>query len=92
MGFGLNLNFIIAYHTHTDGKRKRVNQVIDDMLIMYVVDTPLKWEDYLHLVEFAYNNRYLASLKMNPFETMYGRECSAPISWDNLVDGVVLGL
>jgi hypothetical protein len=26
------------------------------MLKMYVMDKPSKWEDYLHLVEFSYNN------------------------------------
>ena len=39
-----------------DGKTKRVNQVLEDMLWMYVIDHPKKWEGYLHLVEFAYNN------------------------------------
>jgi hypothetical protein len=45
--------------------------VIEDMLRMYVMDKPSKWEDYLHLVEFAYNNGYQASLKMSPFEALY---------------------
>jgi hypothetical protein len=44
------------------------------MLRMYVMDNPSKWEDYLHLVEFSYNNGYQASLKMNPFEALYGRK------------------
>jgi hypothetical protein len=47
--------------------------VIEDMLRMYVMDKPSKWEDYLHLVEFAYNNGYQASLKMRPFEALYGK-------------------
>jgi transposase InsO family protein len=61
-GFGTNLNFITAYHPQTDGKTERVNQIIEDMLRMYVMDKPSKWEDYLHFVEFAYNNGYQASL------------------------------
>jgi hypothetical protein len=44
------------------------------MLRMYVMDKPSKWEDYLHLVEFSYNNGYQASLKMSPFEALYGRK------------------
>jgi hypothetical protein len=47
--------------------------VIADMLRMYVMDKPSKWEDYLYLVEFAYNNGYQSSLNMRPFETLYGR-------------------
>jgi hypothetical protein len=89
-GFGTNLNFITTYHPQSDGKTKRVNQVIEDMLRMYVIDKPSKWEDYLHLVEFSYNNGYQASLKMSPFEALYGRKCNTPVSWDNLADKVVL--
>jgi hypothetical protein len=57
-GFGTNLNFSIAYHPETDRQTERVNRVIEDMLRMYVMDKPSKQEDYLHLVEFAYNNGY----------------------------------
>jgi len=48
--FGTNLNLSTAYHPQTDGQKKRVNQVIEDMLRMYVMDQPSKWEDYLYLV------------------------------------------
>ena len=44
------------------------DQVLEDMLRMYVKEQPGKWEDYLHLVEFAYNNHYQASARYNPFE------------------------
>jgi hypothetical protein len=37
---------------------------------MYWMDKPSKWEDYLHLVEFPYNNGYQASLQMRPFEAL----------------------
>jgi hypothetical protein len=47
-GFGTNLNFSTMCHLESDGKSERVNQVIEDMLIMYVMDNPSKWEDYLH--------------------------------------------
>jgi hypothetical protein len=61
------------------------------MLRMYVMDKPSKWEDYLHLVEFSYNNGYQASLKMNTFEALYGRKCNTLVSWDNPTYRVVLG-
>jgi hypothetical protein len=73
-GFGTNMNFSIAYHPNLDGKIERVNQAIEDMLRMYLMDKPSKWEDYLHLVEFAYKNRYEAYLNMIPFEELYGRK------------------
>jgi hypothetical protein len=70
---------------------ERVNQVIEDMLRMYVMDKPSKWEDYLHLVDFSYNNRYKDSLKMIPLEALHGRKCNTTVSWDNPIDRVVLG-
>jgi hypothetical protein len=85
-GIGTSMNFSTTYHPEIDGKIERVNQVIEDMIRMYVMDNPLKWEDYLHLVEFSYNNGYQASLKMSPFGALYGRRCNTPMSWDNPAD------
>ena len=61
------------------------------MLQMYVMKNPTKWEDYMHLAEFAYNNGYQASAKMSPFEVLYGRKCRTPVTWDSLVDWLMLG-
>ena len=58
---------------------------------MYVKEQPSKWEEYLHLVEFAYNNHCQASSKFSPFEIMYGRKCNTPISTSNHVDRLILG-
>jgi hypothetical protein len=85
------MNFSTTYHPRSHGKIERVNRVIEYMLIMYVMDTPSKWEDYMHLVEFSYNNGYQSSLKMSPFESLYGRKCNTPVSWDNPIDRVILG-
>ena len=56
------------------------------------MDKPTKWEDYLHLVEFAYKNGKQASLGMSPYKYLYGRRCRTPVTWDNPVNMVVLGL
>ena len=61
------------------------------MLRMHVRDYPKKWEDYLHLVEFSYNNHYQASTKLSLFEILYGRKCNTPITWSNPVDKLMLG-
>jgi hypothetical protein len=29
---------------------------------------------------------------MSPFEALYGRKCNIPISWDNPVEKITLGL
>jgi transposase InsO family protein len=90
-GLDTNLNFITSYHPQTDGQTERTNQIIKDMLQMYVRTKPTKWEEYLHLVEFTYNNGYQASTKMSPFKVLYGRKCTTPISWDNPVDRIMVG-
>jgi len=60
------------------------------MLQMYVMDQPTKWEDYLHLLEFAYNNNYQASIKMSLFEALYGRKWHTPLSWSQPEDRLIL--
>ena len=68
-----------------------MNQVLEGMLCLFVMEKPSKWEDYLHLVEFAYNNGQQASLGTIPYESLYGRRCPTPVTWDNLVNMIVLG-
>ena len=90
-GMDTNLNFSTTYHPETDGQTERVNQVLEDMLRMYVMNQPGKWESYIHLVKFAYNNNHQASLKMSRFEVLYGRRCKVHLSLSNLEYRMVLG-
>jgi transposase InsO family protein len=62
------LNFSSTYHPQTDGQTERTNQVLEDM--------------FRACAEFSYNNSYLASLKMSPFEALYSRKCRTPLYWD----------
>ncbi|GKF10309.1 putative reverse transcriptase domain-containing protein [Tanacetum coccineum] len=39
------------------------------------------WVSHLPLVEFSYNNSYHASIKVAPFEALYGRKCRLPVCW-----------
>eukprot|EP00253_Pinus_taeda_P017115 PITA_17115 len=61
------------------------------MLRACVMQKPAQWEDYLHLVEFAYNNGYHASIQMSPFEVLYGRKCRTPTNWSSPEDKLRLG-
>jgi len=63
--------------------------VIEEILCMYVMEKPSKWEDYLHLVYFAWNNGHQESLKMSPFEALYGRRCRTPMRWNNPINKIV---
>jgi hypothetical protein len=86
-----NLNFSTSYHPHMDGKTKQTNQIIEDILCMYVRKKPNKWEDYIHLVEFSYNNGYQTSTKLSPFEVLYDMKCMTSIRWDNSADRLMVG-
>lgn len=89
---GTYINFSTTCYPHIDGKFGKVNQVIKDMLYIYKMHKPPNWENYLHLVYFAYNNGHQASLKMSSFEPLYEKKCRNPMSWDNIINVSVLGI
>ena len=51
------------------------------MLRACVLDFKGNWDDHLPLIEFAYNNSYHSSIKMAPYEALYGRRCRSPVGW-----------
>jgi hypothetical protein len=51
---------------------ERVNQILEDMLRACVMKYPGSWDKNLSWAEFSYNNSYQESLKMAPFEALYG--------------------
>jgi hypothetical protein len=64
-----------AYHPQTDGQTERINKILEDMLRACVLQYDKNWDKCLSLAEFSYNNSYQTSLKMAPFEALYGRRC-----------------
>jgi hypothetical protein len=40
-----------------------------------------KWDECLPLAEFSYNNNYQESIRMAPFEALYGQRCQTPLNW-----------
>ena len=70
-----------AYRPQTDGQTERVNQILEDMLRACVIHFDKSWDKCLALAEFSNNNSYQASLKMAPFESLYGRRCRTPLNW-----------
>jgi hypothetical protein len=51
------------------------------MLRACVIHFDKSWDKCLALAEFSYNNSYQASLKMAPFEALYGHRCRTPLNW-----------
>jgi hypothetical protein len=77
---GTHITWSSAYHPQSQGQVKRVNQVHEDMLRACVISFGKKWEESLPYAEFSYNNSYQASLKMAPFEVLYGCKCRTPLN------------
>ncbi|GKE07363.1 putative reverse transcriptase domain-containing protein, partial [Tanacetum coccineum] len=75
---GMNLDMSIAYHPQTDGQCERTIQMLEDMLRACVIDFGSSWDCHLPLVEFLYNNSYHASIKVAPYEALYGQKCKSP--------------
>jgi hypothetical protein len=78
---GTKLIHSSAYHPQTTGQTERVNQILEDILRACVISSKGSWEKWLPLAEFSYNNSYLESIKMAPFEALYGRKCRTPLNW-----------
>ncbi|KAA0047195.1 pol protein [Cucumis melo var. makuwa] len=78
---GTRLDFSTAFHPQTDGQTERLNQVLEDMLRACALEFPGSWDSHLHLMEFAYNNSYQATIGMAPFEALYGKCCRSPVCW-----------
>nr|GEV76960.1 hypothetical protein [Tanacetum cinerariifolium] len=62
-----------------------------DIFYQEIVRLHGNWDEYLCLVEFAYNNSWHASIKAAPYELLYGRKCRAPICWNEVNERVIEG-
>ena len=61
------------------------------MLRACVIHYDKNWDKCLALAEFSYNNSFQASLKMAPFEALYGRQCRTPLSWSQTGERKIFG-
>ncbi|GJY69024.1 reverse transcriptase domain-containing protein [Tanacetum coccineum] len=83
---GTNLDMSTAYHPETDGQSERTIQTLEDMLRACMIDFGSGWDKHLLLAKFSYNNSYHASIKVVPFEALYGRKCRSPVCWSEVGD------
>ena len=68
-----------------------MNQILEDMLRACALDHGSSWDDNLPYAEFSYNNIYQSSLKMTPFDVLYGRKCRTPLLWDGVGERQLFG-
>ncbi|GJS43451.1 putative reverse transcriptase domain-containing protein [Tanacetum coccineum] len=75
--WGTRRKFSTAFHPQTDGQTERTIQTLEDMLRSCALEWMGNRDEYLCLVEFAYNNSWHASIKgklsprfISPFEIL----------------------
>ncbi|KAG8483025.1 hypothetical protein CXB51_021866 [Gossypium anomalum] len=73
-----------TFHLQTDGQSEWIIQMLEDMLRCCIFKFEGLWEQYLPLIEFAYNNSFQSSIKVAPYEALYGRKCRTPLHWTEL--------
>ena len=62
-----------TYHPEGNGITERSNRSIKPSLAKFVNENHSDWDMYLPMAISAYNNSYHESIKMTPFEALYGR-------------------
>jgi hypothetical protein len=85
------LRFSYVYHPQIDGQTESVNQIPEDMLRACALQYGRSWDKCLPYAEFSYNNSYQESLKMAPFEMLYGRRCRTLLFWSETGERKVFG-
>ncbi|GKE72604.1 putative reverse transcriptase domain-containing protein [Tanacetum coccineum] len=80
----------MAYHPQTDGQSERTIQTLEDMLCACMIEFGKGWDRHLPLVEFLYNNSYHTSIKVAPFEALYGHKCRLPVCWAEVGDAQLI--
>ena len=63
--------------------------MLEDMLRAYVLGH--KGRGLIALVEFAYKNSYQASIRMAPYEALYGRLCRSSLCWTEVGENSITG-
>ncbi|MCO5571715.1 hypothetical protein L7F22_025462 [Adiantum nelumboides] len=76
---GTTLKFSSSFHPQTDGQSEEVNSTVLDLLKCYVSEHKVAWEQYLPLVEYAYNNTVHSSTGKAPFKIVEGGKKVPPI-------------
>jgi hypothetical protein len=88
---GAHLIHSSTYIPQTDGQTERVNQILEVMLRAYVMEHQGSWDKNLPWAVFSYKNSYQESLKMTPFEVLYGCQCHTPLDWIHPREKMIFG-
>ncbi|MCO5560267.1 hypothetical protein L7F22_013878 [Adiantum nelumboides] len=75
----IEASHVPSYTGHRDEQSEGANSIVLDLLKCYVSEHKAKWEQYLPLVEYAYNNTVHLSTDKVPFEIVEGGKKVPPI-------------
>ncbi|CAL9021220.1 unnamed protein product [Prunus brigantina] len=70
---GTKLCHSLAYHPQSDGQIEVLNRTLEHYLRCYVDDKPTTWIQWFPWVEWWYNTTYHSTIKMTPFQAVYGQ-------------------
>jgi hypothetical protein len=68
-----------------------VNQILEDKLRACALQYGRSWDKSLPYAKFSDNNSYQGSLKMAPFDMLYGCRCQTPLFWGETGERKVFG-
>ncbi len=77
---GTRVSLTTAYHPQSNGLTERVNGTLLETLRIFAAQEPLKWDQYLSLVEFSYNNAKQTATQETPFYLNYGTDPLVPLT------------
>jgi hypothetical protein len=75
---GTQLRSSSAYHPQTDGQTERTNRTLETMLRHYVSFAQNDWDEWIPMLEFAYNDAEQESIRMSPFYCDLGQHPRRP--------------
>jgi hypothetical protein len=69
---GTSLNMSSSYHPQTNGQSEIVNKCLGNYLRCSTLDRPKQWSTWLPWAEYWYNTSWHSSIRMTPYEAVYG--------------------
>ena len=77
---GTKLLFSTTCHPQTDDQTEVINRTLSTMLMAVLKTNLYLWEECLPHIEFAYNRSIHSTMKVSPFQVVYGFNPRAPIN------------
>lgn len=78
--YGIKHNFTNPYHPQSNGMDERLNGTLVKILKSCVAEKPNDWDKQLKWALFTYNTTFHESLRMTPYEVMFGVKPRTPLN------------